>query len=306
MKVLVLGSGGVGGYFGAKLARAGGSVTFVARGAHLEAIRARGLRIRSSTEGEFVVRAPATDDPGEGGAVDLVLFCVKSFDTEAVARALAPAIGPDTAILSLQNGVDNEEKIAAIVGPGHVLGGVAYVFATIESPGVIVHSLGGRIVFGELDGRENPRARRIREALAGAGIPVELSADIQRALWEKYLWIVALSGMTALTRCPIGVIRTVPETLSMYRSLLEEVAALAKAQGIALGATAVDDVMRVTEKMAPTAYSSLYHDLTHGRRLELEALQGHAVRLGERLGVPVPMCFAVYAALKPHLKGSPA
>jgi 2-dehydropantoate 2-reductase len=305
MKILVMGSGGVGGYFGAKLARAGEAVTFVARGMHLDAIRAHGLRVRSSVEGEFVVRASATDNPAETGLVDLILFCVKSYDTEAAARSLEAAVGLETAIVSLQNGVDNEEKIGAIVGPEHVLGGAAYIFSTIESPGVIRHSLYGRIAFGELDGSETVRARRIREALDRAGIPVELSREIRRVLWEKYLWITALSGMTALTRCPAGVIRSVPEPRTMYRLIVEELAQLAKASGVALAPSAVDDVMKATDNMAPTAYSSLHHDLTHGNRLELEALQGHAVRQGERLGVPTPMCAAVYAALKPYLNGPP-
>ena len=306
MKILVMGSGGVGGYFGAKLARAGEAVTFVARGAHLNAIRTHGLRIKSRMEEELVVTAPATEDPSEAGPVDLILFCVKSFDTEAAARALGGAVGPETAILSLQNGVDNEEKIGAIGGPDHVLGGVAYVFATLESPGVIFHSLGGRIVFGELDGSETLRAWRIRDTLARAGIPVELSPQIQRVLWEKYLFIVAQSGMTALTRCPIGVIRSVPETRRMYRLIVEELAALAKAAGVPLLPSAADAVMMATDNLAPTAYSSLHYDLTHGKRLELEALQGHAVRLGERLGIPTPVCSAVYAALKPYLNGPPA
>ncbi len=305
MKILVMGSGGVGGYFGAKLACVGEAVTFVARGAHLNVIRAHGLRVKSSAEGEFVVTAPATDDPGETGAADLILFCVKSFDTEAAAGALGSAVGPETVILSLQNGVNNEEKIGAIVGPGHVLGGVAYVFAAIESPGVIFHSLGGRVVFGELDGSESSRAQRIHAAFARAGIPVELSRQIQRVLWEKYLFIVALGGMTAVTRCPVGVIRSVPETRTMYRLILEELAALAKAVGVGLAPAAVDAVVMATDHLAPTAYSSLHSDLTRGKRLELEALHGHAVRLGERLGVSMPMCFAAYAALKPYLNGPP-
>lgn len=306
MKILVMGTGGVGGYFGAKLARAGEAVTFAARGAQLEAIRAHGLGVKSSVEGEFAVRAPVTDDPAAAGPADLILFCVKSFDTEAAARALGASVGPETAILSLQNGVDNEEKIGAIVGPGHVLGGVAYIFSIVQSPGVIAHSVGGRIVFGELDGSETPRARRIRDTLAGAGIPVELSPQIQRALWEKYLFIVAQSGMTALTRCPIGVIRSVPETRKMYRTILEELAALAKASGVGLPPGAVDAIMTATDNLPAAMYSSLHYDLTHGRRLELETLQGYAVRLGERFGVPTPMCAAVYALLKPHLNGPPA
>lgn len=304
MKILVMGSGGVGGYFGAKLARAGEQVTFVARGSHLEAIRAQGLRIKSTADGEFVATSDATEDPGTAGAVDLVLFCVKSFDTEAAARAIRPVVGPDTAVLSLQNGVDNEETVGAIVGPGHVLGGAAYVLATIEAPGVIAHSFGGRIVFGELDGTDTPRAQRILEALKRAAIPAECSPRIQRVLWEKYLFIAAQAGMTALTRCPIGVIRSIPETRRMYRLILEELAAVAKAAGVELSPQTVDDVMAAADGLSPTFTSSLHYDLTHGKRLELEALHGHAVRLGEKLGIPTPTLFSVYAALRPRRDGA--
>jgi 2-dehydropantoate 2-reductase len=304
VKILVMGSGGVGGYFGAKLARAGEEVTFVARGSHLEAIRAQGLRIKSTADGEFVVTSDATEDPGTAGSVDLVLFCVKSFDTEAAARAIRPVVGPDTAVLSLQNGVDNEETVGAIVGPGHVLGGAAYVLATIEAPGVITHSFGGRIVFGELDGTDTPRAHRILEVLKRAAIPVECSPRIQRVLWEKYLFIAAQAGMTALTRCPIGVIRSIPETRRMYRLILEELAAVAKAAGVELSPQTVDDVMAAADGLGPTFTSSLHYDLIHGKRLELEALHGHAVRLGGKLGIPTPTLFSVYAALRPHRDGA--
>ncbi|MBI2154431.1 MAG: 2-dehydropantoate 2-reductase [Candidatus Rokubacteria bacterium] len=316
MKILVMGSGGVGGYFGAKLARAGESVTFVARGAHLDAIRAKGLRVKSTTEGEFVVASPATDDPARAGVADLVLFCVKSYDTGAAARAVRPAVGPDTAILCLQNGVDNEDKIGEIVGPGHVVGGAAYVLATIESPGVIAHAAGGRIAFGEMDGSQTARAGQILEAFQRAGIPTELTPRIVQMLWEKYLFIAAHSGMTAVTRCPIGVIRSIPETRRMYRLILEELAAVAKAAGVELPPETVDGLMGVADgvrpyketffPLPPHMTSSLYHDLTHSRPLELEALQGHALRLGEKLGVPTPVLFSVYAALRPYRDGAPA
>ena len=306
MKIVVMGSGGVGGYFGAKLAGAGERVTFVARGAHLDAIRAHGLRIRSVSDGEFTVPSPATRDPATAGVADLVLFCVKSFDTEAAAAAIRPIVGPETVVLSLQNGVDNAEKIGEAVGPGHVLGGAAYVFTTIESPGVIQHALGGKIVFGEQDGTETPRARRILAAFQGAAIAAEISPRIERVLWEKYLLITAQAGMTALTRCPIGVIRSTPETRRMYRLILEELAAVAKAAGIELAARVVDDLLAAADGLAPTATSSLYHDLIHGRRLEIDALHGHGVRLGEKLGVPTPVLFSVYAGLKPHQDGARA
>jgi 2-dehydropantoate 2-reductase len=303
MRLLVAGAGGVGGYFGAKLARAGTRVVVLARGAHLEAIRARGLTVRSTLEGEWTVPVEAVADARGLPPVDAVLLCVKSFDTETATDALRPAAGPDTGVLSLQNGVDNEAKIDARLGPGHALGGAAYVFATIERPGVIGHRFGGRVVFGELDGVPRPRTERLRDAFQAAGIPVEVVADIRRVLWEKYVFICAQAGMTALARCPIGAVRTTPATWRMYRRIVEEVAALARASGVALADDVVDRVVEAGAAVAPEAYSSLHHDLVEGRRLELEALHGHAARLGGRLGVPTPMVDAVYAALAPHAAG---
>jgi 2-dehydropantoate 2-reductase len=305
MRVLVVGAGGVGGYFGARLARAGTAVTFLARGAHLEAIRRHGLRIRSGVDGDWVVEADAVSDVRGQPRADVVLFCVKSFDTETAATAIRPVVGPDTAVVSLQNGVDNEATLDRVLGDGHAVGGVAYVFATIESPGVIGHRLGGRVVFGELDGRASPRLERLRQAFAAAGIPADIVADVRRALWEKYLMISAQAGTTALTRVPIGVIRAVPETWRMYRVIVEELAAVARAEGVRLDDGAADAIVKAAEGLAPEALSSLYHDLVQGRPLELEALHGHAVRLGQRLGVPTPTVLAVYAALKPHVDGRP-
>jgi 2-dehydropantoate 2-reductase len=305
MRIVVMGSGGTGGFFGAKLARAGEDVTFVARGAHLEAIRTRGLRVKSAPEGEWVVKAPAVDRLDGLPPADLVLFCVKSFDTESAGRAIAPVLGPDTGVLSIQNGVDNEEKLERIVGKGRVLGGIAQVFSTIESPGVIQHTLLGRIQFGEMDGRESPRARAFLEACRRAQIPCELSPDVRRTLWGKYVYLVAHAGMTALTRCPAGVIRALPETRRLYRLLLEEMAALARASRADLGPGIVDTCMGYLDALGANGYSSLHHDLTHGKRLEIDALHGHAVRLGERYGIPTPMLFAVYAALRPYLDGQP-
>jgi len=306
MRVLIVGAGGVGGYFGAKLARAGVPVTLLARGAHLAAIQRDGLRVRSAIDGESVATVTAVADVAGLPPADVVLFCVKSFDTETAAAAIRPAIGPDTAVVSLQNGVDNEDTLAGVLGPGHAVGGVAYVFATIESPGVIAHRFAGHLVFGELDGRPSARLEALRAAFEKAGVRAEVAGDIRRALWLKYVMISAQAGMTALTRAPIGVVRAVPESRLMYRRIAEELAALAAASGVALGADAVDNVMKAADGLAAEAYSSLHHDLTQGRRLELESLHGHAVRLGERLGVPTPMVFAVYAALKPHLDGRPA
>jgi 2-dehydropantoate 2-reductase len=303
MRIAVVGAGGVGGYFGAKLARAGESVVMLARGPHLAAIRRDGLRVRSVPEGESVAKVEALESFAGQPPVDIALFCVKSFDTRRAAEALSPVMGPSTGVVSLQNGVDNEETIDEVLGQGVAVGGAAYVFAGIETPGVIRHTFAGRIVFGEMDGRVSDRAARLRDALARAGVPVELVSDIRRVLWEKYLLISAQAGMTALTRCPAGVLRETPESWQMYRRIVEELAALARAAGVTLAADVVDTVMKQAAAIAPGAFSSLHDDLVQGKRLELEALHGHAVRLGERHGVPTPMVLAVYAALKPHVAG---
>jgi 2-dehydropantoate 2-reductase len=306
MRFLMLGAGGVGGYFGAKLARAGEEVAFLARGGHLAAIQKNGLRVRSAIDGEWVVKATAVADPVGLPPADVVFLTVKANDTEGALERARPAIGPETAVVSLQNGVRSVELIDRVLGPGHAVGGAAYIFATIEEPGVIAHRLLGRIAFGELDGTRSPRAERLLAALSGAGIPVELSPDIRRVMWEKYLLICAQAGMTALARVPTGVLRAHEPTWAMYRALVEEVAAVGRAEGVALGDEAVASVMKAAESLAPTAYSSLHHDLTTGKPLELDALHGHLVRLGQRRGVPTPMAFAVYAALLPHAQGSPA
>jgi 2-dehydropantoate 2-reductase len=304
MRIVVMGTGGTGGYFGAKLARAGEDVTFVARGAHREAIQAQGLRVRSAIEGEWVVRAPAVERLEGLPPVDIVLFCVKSFDTEGAAEIVRPALGPDTGVVSVQNGVDNEEVLAERLGAQHVLGGVARVFSTIEAPGVIAHTLLGQLEFGEMDGTESARARAFLAACHGAGIAAELSRRIRAALWEKYVFLTTHSAMTALTRRPAGVLREVAETRRMYRLLLEEMAALARAEKAGLDEPIVAPVMKALDSLGPGALTSLYHDLIHGKRLEIESLQGHAVRLGERHGIPTPMLFATYALLRPHRDGA--
>ena len=298
-----MGSGGVGGYFGAKLQRAGERVTLVARGAHLEALKRSGLTVRSAAEGDTVVK-PGVVERLEGvDRADAVLFCVKSFDTDDAAARLWSVLGPDTAVLSLQNGVDNEDRIDATLGAGRAMGGVAQVFATIESPGVIRHQAAGRIIFGELDGTTTDRAERLRDAFVRAQVPVELTTTIRRALWEKYLLICAVGGTTAVTRETIGVIRDTPATWRLFRTIVEEVAAVARASGVDLAGDAVDQIMKFAETIPPASRASLAQDLLQGRRLELDALHGYASRLGERLGVPTPAIFAVYAALAPHAAG---
>jgi len=307
LRILIVGAGGVGGYFGARLARAGLPVTLVARGAHLDAIQRSGLRVSSTIEGDYTVKVEAVERPIDRPPADVILLSVKSFDTEAALTTAEPALGPETAVLSLQNGVVNVETVEARVGTARTLAGAAYVFAELIAPGVVSHRFLGRIAFGELDGRVTARAERLRAAFAGAGVPVEVSPDIRRVVWEKYLLICAQAAITAITGCPSGVVRAVPETWRLYRLLLEELAALAAASGVGLGPDVVDRILAAASALGPDTRSSLANDLAAGRRLELEALHGYAVRLGERLGVATPTLFAVYAALKPHLEGaSPA
>ena len=306
MRIVIVGAGGTGGYFGAKLAKAGEDVTFLARGAHLAAIREHGIRIRSKIEGEWSVKVRAVDSFANERPADLVLFCVKSFDTESAAEAIKPVIGPATGVLSIQNGVDNEDKIARIIGAGHVLGGVAYVFSHIEEPGVIAHDQLGRIVFGEMNALASFRAGAFNEACKRAAIPAEMATNIRKVLWEKYLSIAPISGATSLTRLPVKFIREVPETRRFWQMEVDELLAIAARDGAGLDGDMRERCAKFLDSLAPGNYSSMYQDLAQGKRLELEALHGYAVLRGEHHGIPTPALFAVYAALKPHIHGRPA
>lgn len=301
MNVTVMGAGGLGGYFGGLLATAGHRVTFVARRAHLEALRAQGGIHLRTVHGEFFAQAGATGDPATGPVPDLVLFAVKSFDTQTAAESLARAAGPQTAILSVQNGVENEEILARRFGAERVLGGNVYLLATIQAPGTIEQSGGPRLlIFGEWRGGMSDRARHLEALMREAGINATASDDIAREKWVKYALICAQAGMTGLTRLPIGEIRENPPTWAMYRRLLEEVVAVGRARGVHLTDTVVEDHLTLAAKLEPNYTSSLYYDLTHGKRLEIEALHGAMVRYGQDSGVPTPACAAVYAALLPH------
>jgi 2-dehydropantoate 2-reductase len=299
MKVAVFGAGGVGGYYGGRLALAGHDVRLIARGRHLAALRTRGLRVRS-VRGDFEVSLPATDDPAEIGPCDVVLYCVKAYDTVAAAGRLAPLLAGDTAVVSLQNGVDNEEQLAAVIGWPHVVGGAAFIFATIVEPGLIDHTGGpARLSIGELDRRRSARVLALAEAGQEAGIPTEVADDIRLALWSKYAFICALAGMTAATRLPIGDIRDSPPAWGMFRDLVAEVIAVGRAAGVPLPDSVIDGHLAATSQLPPSSRSSLYHDLSTGHRMELEALHGTLTRLGARHGVPTPAAAAVYAVLSP-------
>jgi 2-dehydropantoate 2-reductase len=299
MKIGVVGAGGVGGYFGGRLALAGTEVGVVARGEHLTAIRQRGLAIRRD-EGDFTVQVAASDDPEEIGPCDAVLFCVKSYDTDAAASLLEPLLKPETGVLSLQNGVDNEEKIAARIGPGRVLGGVSFILAHIAEPGVIEQTgTGLRTVFGELDGSRSERAEQLLAEFQGAGIDSDLTDDIQAVLWDKYAYLCALAGLTAATRLPIGELLRVAESRELFRRMIAEVAEVARAEGVMLDNDIVDQKTAFSEQLEPESFSSLHHDLVTGHRLELDALHGELTRRAARHGISVPVSETIYALLRP-------
>ena len=305
MRIAVYGAGGVGGYFGGRLALAGHEVHLIARGDHLAAIRQDGLRV-DSVRGDFHVRPPATDDPASIGPCDVVLFCVKSYDTAAAAARLTPLLGSTTAVVSLQNGVDNESTLADVIGWRHVVGGASFIFATIAGPGHVDHTGGpASLTFGEFAsegataGPASDRVLALAEACRAADIPTDVPDDIRVVLWSKYAFICAQAGLTATTRLAIGEIRENPAAWRLFRSIVEEVVAVGRAEGVPLPESLVEDHMRVSAALDANGRSSLHHDLVTGHRMELETLHGTLVRLGERHGVPTPASSAVYAILSP-------
>jgi 2-dehydropantoate 2-reductase len=307
MRIAVIGAGGTGGYFGGLLARAGEDVTFVARGAHLEALRTRGLTVESRLAGTFTLPVQATNDPSEIEPVDLILFCVKTYDTDAAAQNIRPLIRPDTMLVSLQNGIDNEERIARAVGRSPGIGAAAYVVSAIREPGVVAHTAGpGKIVLGELSGGASAPTEWLHEVLQRAGIAAELHHDIRVVLWQKFLFICAFSGVTALTRLPIGTVLADPVTKALFRGTSEEVETVARAGGIDLPADCVEQALATAAAVEPWGRGSLYGDLVGGRRLELESLNGEVVRRGREYGVETPLDFVIYAALRPYVDGAPA
>jgi 2-dehydropantoate 2-reductase len=300
MKIAVMGTGGVGGYYGGLLARKGHAVTFIARGPHLRAIQANGLQIKS-IHADFLVRpAIATDDPTATGPVDLVLFCTKAYHTEEAAHSMKPLIGPDTSVLSLQNGVDAPERIGAVVGMRHVLGGATWISSAIESPGVIRQvSQFRRVVLGELDGKLTERLQSIHKALSETGITAELSEDILKVLWTKFVFISAASSLGSLTRLPMGDYRSVPETRRMLTGLMNEVAKVARRHGVALDEDVVDQALAFMDNTAVHIKASMQLDVAAGRRSELESMVGVIGRKGREVGVSTPVADFVYAALLP-------
>ena len=307
MRFAILGSGAVGGYFGAKLAKAGQDVTLIARGAHLDAIRQHGLQVQSAQLGDFTVHASAESDTTRIGAVDVVIVSVKAYDNATALPMLTPLVGPDTAVLTLQNGVDSCDEVAAIVGEGHVLGGTTYVATALEGPGLIVQTGVHRsIIFGEAFGAREaitPRVQAIADVLATADIHVTPVPDARVPIWDKFVYLAAFSGFTGASRLAIGHIWKYPHVQDMFYAACREIAAIAKAEGVEISANRFELLREYMEKIPATTRSSLLIDLEQGKRIEVEALQGAAVRRAAKHGVPVPIISTLYALLKPSENG---
>ena len=301
MRIAIFGTGGAGGYFGGQLARAGEEVVFIARGDHLQAIRSRGLVIETPA-GETVIRpALATDAPGEAGPVDAVLVGVKTWQVPDAARAIRPMIGPETFVVPLQNGVEASSQLAAELGPEHVLEGLCGTLSWVTEPGRI-RSI-GKVHFvklGERDNRPSERAERLRAAFERSGVNAEVPADVQAALWAKFLFVVSLGGVGAVTRVPVGILRSLPRTRQMLEDCMREILAVARARRISLEDPVIAKTLAFVDSLAPDGTTSLQRDIMAGKPSELEAWNGAVVRFGRQAGVPTPLHEFIYDSLLPQ------
>lgn len=306
MKIAIMGTGGVGGYYGARLAATGNDVHFIARGEHARVMRERGLRIESGAGNLELSTVRVAENPMEIGVADLVIIAVKLWDTESAARAVAPLVSASTVVVSLQNGVEKDDLIGSIVGRGALVGGVTWIIARISEPGVIAH-VGAlhRVAIGELDGTASDRVERIVEAFSAAGVNASVSRDIRRVTWEKFAFLAASAAVTSVTRLTMGAVRSNPHTRALLRDAIAETAALARAEGIAIADSFVDEQMQFVDTLPAAGRASMANDLLHGGRLELEWLSGSVVRRGKAAGVPTPVHSILYAALAPYADGAP-
>ena len=300
MKIVIMGTGGVGGYYGAMLAKQGHDVTFVARGAHLKAIQEKGLQVKSIF-GDFHLRpAKATDNPAQIGPVDLILICTKTYDTDESVQKIKPIVGKETTVLSLQNGVDAVERIGKVVGADHIVAGATWISSAVEAPGVIKHvSDFRRVVIGELNGQRTPRVEAIYDAFKQTGVTIELSENILKILWTKFVFISSASGFGSLTRLPMAEFRNIPETRALIISLMREVEAVARAQGVTLDANVVEQALGFMDNAGPHIKASMQLDVESGHRTEIESMIGVINRKGRELGVPTPVADAIYALILP-------
>jgi 2-dehydropantoate 2-reductase len=305
MRIAIVGAGGVGGYFGARLIASGEDVTFIARGAQLQAIQHDGLRVESPKGNLHLREVSATADAGTVGPVDVVLLTVKMYDLDSAAAQIAPLIGPDTAVITLQNGVEAVDIVAAHVPRTNVVGGVAYVAAVIEAPGFIRHTSLDALIFGELEGRRSERLTRLAAACERAGFSARVSEDIDVDLWSKFARLSVFSGMTAVTRSPMGVLRGDPELYAMLQQACQETIAVGRARGVRLPEGLIGEIRQMVQSLPYHAKASMLEDLERGKRLELPWLSGAVVRLGRAAGVPTPIHSFIATVLKPHVNGAP-
>jgi 2-dehydropantoate 2-reductase len=303
MRIAIFGSGGVGGYFGGRLAAAGEDVTFLARGAHLSALQQDGLHIASPLGDLHLPQVQATDRPQAIGPVDVVLFTVKLYDVDASAATLAPLIGPDTVVITLQNGVDAMDMVAKHVGAHHVAGGAAYIVVVIDSPGHLRHTTAQQLVFGERDGRRSDRLVAFEAAGVRAGFQARASSDVEADLWVKFVRLSTWSGMTTVTRSPMGIVREDPALFDMMMRAIDEVTAVGKARGIRFPPDLLDGTLALIKNFPANSKSSMLEDLERGRRLELPWLSGAVVRLGKEVGVPTPTHEFITTVLTPFVAG---
>jgi len=305
MRIAFMGAGGLGGYFGARLCRGGAEVHFIARGDHLRALQSDGLRVEGP-EPMHIERVNATDDPARVGPVDFVMLGVKLWDTETAIEQMRPMVGPDTTIISFQNGVLKDRYLRDAFDASRIMGGLGYVATTIDRPGVI-RQTGPmqRLIFGEFDGSRSSRGEALLGACLDGGINAELSANILREIWKKYVFLVGLSATTATIRRPIGPIRENPQTRAFFYDLMREVVAVGRAQGVDLAGDYADTALAFGDSVADDMYASMYHDLERGKPLEVRWLSGGVVELGEAGGVPTPLNRAVADILALHAAGTP-
>lgn len=304
MRIAAMAAGAVGGYFGARMAAAGHDVAFIARRAHLDAIRSRGLIVRSLHGDLHLQNVNATDDPAKVGPVDVMLFAVKLWDTEQAAELARPLVGPDTRVITLQNGVDSVERVAPILGADKTIAGTAYIATVVAEPGVISHTSKFAIMrVGRVDGRPDDRLEAFVAAAKAARIDITAMPDMDSERWQKFVFLSSMAGINCLTREPIGKVLADPDTRAFYRKLMEECYAIGRRKGVNLPAGYVDDRMTFSDNAPPGMKASMLHDLEAGNRLELDWLTGKVVALGRELGVPTPASEAVYAAVKLHRMG---
>ncbi len=305
MKIGMMGAGGVGGYYGAFLGQAGHDVSFIARGAHLKAIQERGLTLVGPRGDIALPAVTATENAADIGPCDVVLFSVKLYDTEAAAEAIRPLIGPETLVISLMNGVDGPERIAAVLPEAVVMPGAAYVSALITEPGVVTYKSDmSSIVFGEAAGGASPRAEAFAAVCREAGFDARVSENAVADLWNKFVLLATNSALTAGIRKPAGEIYTDPDLQDLAREMMAEVVAVGQAKGITFDPDIIEKSVAMTHSFPPGMYASMFHDLDRGKRMEVDSLSGYVAREGAKLGIPTPRHHTIWAMLKPYRDGS--